>query len=58
MEHHVLLTPHRSVCKANASRQVVMENWAPTRSLTSVVYVEEITRTARRCQAFLLSPCK
>jgi len=58
MVHHVLLTPHQSVSKANASRQAVMENWDLTKSLISVVSVEEITRTARRSQAFSPSPCK
>ncbi len=58
MVHHVLLTRHRSVSKANASRQAVMENWDPTRSLTSVVSVEEIIRTARRSPAFSPSQCE
>lgn len=58
MVHHVLLTPHQSVSKENASRQAVMGNWDLTRSLTNVVSVEEITRTARRFQAFSPSPCK
>lgn len=58
MGRHVLQTLPESVFRANVARRAAMVNLGPARSLTSVVFVEETIRAARRFLASSRNPCK